>query len=96
MCCVCKVRVYVFERVLQRDLGFFEGGNGVSSGDIAYRITAEANDVADTVYAVLNVYIYMPILYKIANFIVQKTRCFVLYDCLISSIRGTLTYYTFL
>lgn len=50
-----KVRVYVFKRVLQRDLGFFEGRDGVCSGDIAYRITAEANDVADTVYAVLNV-----------------------------------------
>ncbi|XP_059668709.1 ABC transporter B family member 29, chloroplastic isoform X2 [Cornus florida] len=51
---VYKVRVHVFERVLQRDLGFFEAGNGVSSGDIAYRITAEALDVADTVYAILN------------------------------------------
>lgn len=52
---VYKVRVHVFERVLLRDLGFFEGGNGVSSGDIAYRITAEASDVADTIYAILNV-----------------------------------------
>ncbi|KAA8518567.1 hypothetical protein F0562_016041 [Nyssa sinensis] len=51
---VNKIRVYVFERVLQRDLGFFEGGSGVSAGDIAYRITAEASDVADTVYALLN------------------------------------------
>ncbi|KAM7526043.1 hypothetical protein LguiA_015945 [Lonicera macranthoides] len=51
---VNKIRVDVFERVLERDLGFFEGGNGVSSGDIAYRITAEASDVADTVYAILN------------------------------------------
>ncbi|XAR64699.1 Peptide-transporting ATPase [Bertholletia excelsa] len=47
-------RVYVFERVLQRDLGFFEGGNGVSAGDVAYRITAEASDVADTIFALLN------------------------------------------
>ncbi|PON83090.1 ATP-binding cassette containing protein [Trema orientale] len=52
---VCDVRVRVFERVLERDMGFFEcGGGGVSAGDIAYRITAEASDVADTVYALLN------------------------------------------
>ncbi|KAF6137323.1 hypothetical protein GIB67_036360 [Kingdonia uniflora] len=44
-----------FERVLKRDLRFFEGGSGVSAGDIAYRITSEASDVADTVYALLNV-----------------------------------------
>ncbi|XP_057488712.1 ABC transporter B family member 29, chloroplastic-like isoform X1 [Actinidia eriantha] len=49
-----EIRVFVFERVLVRDLGFFEGGGGVSAGDIAYRITAEASDVADTVYALLN------------------------------------------
>ncbi|XP_042510155.1 ABC transporter B family member 29, chloroplastic isoform X3 [Macadamia integrifolia] len=52
---VYKIRVYVFERVLQRDLGFFEGGGAVSAGDIAYRITAEASDVSETVYALLNV-----------------------------------------
>ncbi|XP_042510154.1 ABC transporter B family member 29, chloroplastic isoform X2 [Macadamia integrifolia] len=51
---VYKIRVYVFERVLQRDLGFFEGGGAVSAGDIAYRITAEASDVSETVYALLN------------------------------------------
>ncbi|CAI9287887.1 unnamed protein product [Lactuca saligna] len=51
---VYKMRVYVFERVLQRDLGFFEGGSGKSVGDVAYRITAEASDVADTIYALLN------------------------------------------
>ncbi|KAK1288867.1 hypothetical protein QJS10_CPB19g00403 [Acorus calamus] len=54
----CKIRVSVFERVLQRDLGFFEGGGGggggVESGDLAYRITAEALDVADMIYALLN------------------------------------------
>ncbi|XP_065856237.1 ABC transporter B family member 29, chloroplastic isoform X2 [Euphorbia lathyris] len=49
-----KIRVDVFEGVLQRELDFFEGGGGVSSGDIAYRITAEAADVADTLYALLN------------------------------------------
>uniref|UniRef100_A0A164WKE3 ABC transporter domain-containing protein n=1 Tax=Daucus carota subsp. sativus TaxID=79200 RepID=A0A164WKE3_DAUCS len=52
--CVYKIRVHVFDRVLERDLVFFESGNGVSSGDIAYRITAEASEVADTVYAILN------------------------------------------
>ncbi|KAF5189711.1 hypothetical protein FRX31_020705 [Thalictrum thalictroides] len=36
-----KIRVYVFEKVLNRDLRFFEGGNGVSSGNIAYRITVK-------------------------------------------------------
>ncbi|KAF5747796.1 ABC transporter family protein [Tripterygium wilfordii] len=49
-----EIRVYVFQRVLERELGFFEGGSGVSPGDIAYRITAEAADVADTIYALLN------------------------------------------
>jgi len=52
----CKIRAYVFERVLERDLGFFEGGGGgVTAGDIAHRITTEAVDVADTVFALLNV-----------------------------------------
>ncbi|KAH9674558.1 ABC transporter B family member 29 [Citrus sinensis] len=51
---VYDVRVTVFEKVLQRELSFFEGVSGVSSGDIAFRITAEANDVADAVYALLN------------------------------------------
>lgn len=53
---VYRIRCDVFERVLERDLAFFEcGGGSVSAGDIAYRITAEAADVADTVHAVLNV-----------------------------------------
>ncbi|KAD3336360.1 hypothetical protein E3N88_31879 [Mikania micrantha] len=52
---VYRIRVCVFERVLQRDLGFFEGGSGKSVGDVAYRITAEASDTADTIYALLNV-----------------------------------------
>ncbi|KAI8014953.1 hypothetical protein LOK49_LG05G00990 [Camellia lanceoleosa] len=38
----------------EEDLGFFEGGGGVSGGDIAYRITAEASDVADTIHALLD------------------------------------------
>lgn len=53
--CVYNVRVFVYHKVLQRELGFFEGENGVSAGDIACRLTAEASDVADTVYSVLNV-----------------------------------------
>jgi ABC-type multidrug transport system fused ATPase/permease subunit len=53
---VYRIRCHVFERVLERDLSFFECGAGsVSAGDITYRITAEAADVADTVHAVLNV-----------------------------------------
>lgn len=52
---IYEIRVRVFERVLAMDLDFFEGGTGVSAGDIAYRITAEASDVADTVYSLLNV-----------------------------------------
>ncbi|TYI32873.1 hypothetical protein ES332_A04G092500v1 [Gossypium tomentosum] len=51
---VCQMRVFVFETVLEKELGFFEGNDGVSSGDIAYRITAEASDVADTLFALLN------------------------------------------
>ncbi|KAK6915805.1 ABC transporter-like, ATP-binding domain [Dillenia turbinata] len=51
---VYKIRLDVYEKVLQRELGFFEGRGGASAGDIAYRISAEASDVADTVYALLN------------------------------------------
>ncbi|XP_073154028.1 ABC transporter B family member 29, chloroplastic isoform X1 [Henckelia pumila] len=53
--CAYKIRVHVFNRVLGRDLDFFEGGNGILPGDVAYRITAEASDVTDTVYSLLNV-----------------------------------------
>lgn len=53
--CVYKMRICVFHKVLQRDLGFFEGEKGIAAGDVAYRITAEASDVADTVYSLLNV-----------------------------------------
>ncbi|XP_073012956.1 ABC transporter B family member 29, chloroplastic isoform X2 [Typha latifolia] len=49
-----RVRAHVFDRVLERDLGFFEGNAGVPAGDVAFRITSEASDVADTVYALLN------------------------------------------
>ncbi|XP_015898636.3 ABC transporter B family member 29, chloroplastic isoform X2 [Ziziphus jujuba] len=51
---VYEIRVQVFNKVLERDLAFFEGSGGVSAGDIAHRITSEASDVADTVYALLN------------------------------------------
>ncbi|KAI9090692.1 hypothetical protein K1719_028545 [Acacia pycnantha] len=51
---VYKLRIHVFDRILQRELGYFEGKDGVSSGDIAYRITAEASDIAETLYALLN------------------------------------------
>ncbi|XP_050380151.1 ABC transporter B family member 29, chloroplastic [Argentina anserina] len=49
-----QVRVHVWEKVLERDMGFFEGAGAKQTGDVAYRITAEASDVADSVYAVLN------------------------------------------
>ncbi|CAA0818825.1 ABC transporter B family member 29-chloroplastic [Striga hermonthica] len=52
--CVYEIRVHVFNRVLQRDLGFFESERGILPGDVAYRITAEAEDVADTVYSLIN------------------------------------------
>ncbi|KAH9624931.1 hypothetical protein KSS87_008711 [Heliosperma pusillum] len=54
--CSYKIRVHVFQRVLERDLGFFDGGDngGVSAPDIAHRITSEASDVAVTVFALLN------------------------------------------
>ncbi|CAI0391718.1 unnamed protein product [Linum tenue] len=51
---VADIRGDVFRGVLGRELGFFEGGSGVSSGDIAHRITSEAEDVADTLYVLLN------------------------------------------
>ncbi|KAK1322849.1 hypothetical protein QJS10_CPA02g00992 [Acorus calamus] len=45
-------------RLVAGDLGFEGGGGGggggVESGDLAYRITAEALDVADMIYALLN------------------------------------------
>ncbi|KAL1549328.1 ABC transporter B family member 29, chloroplastic isoform X2 [Salvia divinorum] len=43
-----------FKAGLQRDLGFFEGRNRILFGDVAYRITAEAEDVTDTVHSLLN------------------------------------------
>ncbi|XVF53685.1 hypothetical protein PTKIN_Ptkin05aG0118500 [Pterospermum kingtungense] len=48
------MRVFVFQKVLEREMGFFEGLYGVSFWDIAYRITAEASDIADTIFSILN------------------------------------------
>ncbi|CAI9097716.1 OLC1v1034188C1 [Oldenlandia corymbosa var. corymbosa] len=52
--CAYKIRIFVYDKVLQRELSLFEGENGASAGDVAYRLTAEASDVADTVHSVLN------------------------------------------
>ncbi|XP_027364890.1 ABC transporter B family member 29, chloroplastic isoform X3 [Abrus precatorius] len=51
---VYELRLHVFDRVLQRELAYFEGNDSLSAGDIAYRITAEASDLADTFYTLLN------------------------------------------
>ncbi|XP_015161484.1 ABC transporter B family member 29, chloroplastic isoform X3 [Solanum tuberosum] len=69
--CVYKMRVCVFHKVLQRDLGFFEGENGIAAGDVAYRITAEASDVADTVYSLLNV---IPLMGFVIGYLGEKLR----------------------
>ncbi|KAG8064392.1 hypothetical protein GUJ93_ZPchr0004g38686 [Zizania palustris] len=49
-----RLRERAFEGVLARDLAFFEGRGGLSSGDIAHRITDEVDDIADAVYSILN------------------------------------------
>ncbi|KAM3367334.1 hypothetical protein ACQJBY_016128 [Aegilops geniculata] len=51
---VWRLRERAFERLLSRDLAFFDGREGMAAGDIAHRITDEADDVADAVYSVLN------------------------------------------
>ncbi|KAE8774727.1 ABC transporter B family member 29, chloroplastic [Hordeum vulgare] len=51
---VARLRGRAFERLLARDLAFFDGREGMAPGDIAHRITDEADDVADAVYSVLN------------------------------------------
>ncbi|KAK1682984.1 hypothetical protein QYE76_043832 [Lolium multiflorum] len=51
---VGRLRERAFERLLARDLAFFDGRAGMAAGDIAHRITDEADDVADAVYSVLN------------------------------------------
>lgn len=50
-----RLRERAFERLMERDLAFFEGRGGVAAGDVAHRITDEEDDVADAVYSVLNV-----------------------------------------
>lgn len=47
------IRCHVFESVLCNDTAYFESRSGASSGDIAYRITAEAQDSGDSVYSLL-------------------------------------------
>ena len=59
-----KLRAHVYERVLKRDMDYFEGGEGgAATGDVAFRLTAEAKDVSDTVHSLLHVrylfYLYM-------------------------------------
>ncbi|KAM5548648.1 hypothetical protein ABKV19_000193, partial [Rosa sericea] len=49
-----RVRVHVWEKVLERDLVLFKGTKAKQTEDVAYRITAKASDVAHTMYAVLN------------------------------------------
>ncbi|OEL38165.1 ABC transporter B family member 29, chloroplastic [Dichanthelium oligosanthes] len=49
-----RLRERAFERLLERDLAFFEGREGVAAGDVAHRITDEADDVADAVFSMLN------------------------------------------
>ncbi|KAK7278675.1 hypothetical protein RJT34_23710 [Clitoria ternatea] len=51
---VYHLRLHVFHHVLHRELAYFESNDAVSAGDIAYRITAEASDLADTLYSLLN------------------------------------------
>ncbi|XP_025825496.1 ABC transporter B family member 29, chloroplastic isoform X2 [Panicum hallii] len=50
-----RLRERAFELLLERDLAFFEGREGVAAGDVAHRIADEADDVADAVFSVLNV-----------------------------------------
>ncbi|KAK8957114.1 hypothetical protein KSP39_PZI001564 [Platanthera zijinensis] len=49
-----SIRTYVFGRVLERDLGFFEGIRGMDAGDVAHRLTSETSDVADMLFSLLN------------------------------------------
>ncbi|KAL2323073.1 hypothetical protein Fmac_027452 [Flemingia macrophylla] len=52
---VYDLRVDVFDRVLHGEAACFEGNGGFSAGDVAYRITTEASDLAVTLYTLLNV-----------------------------------------
>ncbi|CAK9193941.1 unnamed protein product [Sphagnum troendelagicum] len=49
-----KLRGFVYQHVLNRDMEYFEGEGGAAAGDIAYRLTAEAEDTGDTVHALLH------------------------------------------
>ncbi|KAK7345328.1 hypothetical protein VNO77_15930 [Canavalia gladiata] len=51
---VYNLRLHVFDRVLRKELAYFEANDALSAGDIAYRITAEASDLAVTLYTLLN------------------------------------------
>jgi hypothetical protein len=55
-----RLRERAFELLLERDLAFFEGREGVAAGDVAHRIADEADDVADAVFSVLNVRFLRP------------------------------------
>jgi ABC-type multidrug transport system fused ATPase/permease subunit len=51
-----QLRAHVYARVLKRDMDYFEGGEGgAAAGDVAFRLTAEAEDVGDTVHSLLHV-----------------------------------------
>lgn len=55
-----RLRERAFERLLERDLAFFEGRGGAAAGDVAHRIADEADDVADAVFSVLNLSSCLP------------------------------------
>jgi ABC-type multidrug transport system fused ATPase/permease subunit len=55
-----KLRGFVYQHVLNRDMEYFEGEGGAAAGDIAYRLTAEAEDTGDTVHALLHVRGFLP------------------------------------
>ncbi|KAH7298549.1 hypothetical protein KP509_25G048800 [Ceratopteris richardii] len=47
------IRCHVFGCVVQNDIAYFEGGGGAASGDLAFRITSEAEDTGDSIYSLL-------------------------------------------
>ncbi|KAG6542738.1 hypothetical protein Mapa_015813 [Marchantia paleacea] len=49
-----KVRSHIFQLVLKREMGFFEGQGAAAAGDIAFRVTSEAEDMGDTIYSLLH------------------------------------------
>ncbi|KAL2645482.1 hypothetical protein R1flu_013069 [Riccia fluitans] len=48
-----SVRSHVFKRVLDREMSFFEGQRAAAAGDLAFRITSEAEDMGDTIFSLL-------------------------------------------